>query len=278
MQTAAILGPVGVMQLELPPASELLLPGVPWGRVEGFPTPAYWAYQVMSKRVLGGPPEYKLGNTLAEEVAACLLGGHGIPAAVGIVAFERLRQRGLLSGTPTEEELLKQLEEPLIVHGRAVRYRFAKQKARYLSEALEWVATGNAPLQTGRALRDWLLQLKGIGPKTASWVARNWLRADDVAILDIHILRVGVAIGLFPKNLSVERHYFALEELFLTFSQRMGVRASELDAVIWFEMARSPLSTQVMLGNKLPTTSGSSHKVRATKQRHSDPAQATLLI
>lgn len=278
MQTAAILGPVGVMQLELPPASDLLLPGVPWGRVEGFPTPAYWAYQVMSKRVLGGPPEYKLGSTLAEEVAACLLGGHGIPAAVGIVAFERLRQRGLLSGTPTEEELLTQLEEPLIVHGRAVRYRFAKQKARYLSEALKWVATGDAPLQTGRALRDWLLQLKGIGPKTASWIARNWLRADDVAILDIHILRVGVAIGLFPKNLTVERHYFALEELFLTFSQRMGVRASELDAVIWFEMARSPLSTQVMLGNKLPATSGSSHKVRATKQRHSDPAQATLLI
>lgn len=278
MQTAAILGPVGVMQLELPPASDLLLPGVPWGRVEGFPTPAYWAYQVMSKRVLGGPPEYKLGNTLAEEVAACLLGGHGIPAAVGIVAFERLRQRGLLSGTPTEEEMLKQLEEPLTVHGRAVRYRFAKQKARYLSEALKQVATGDAPLQTGRALRDWLLQLNGIGPKTASWVARNWLRADDVAILDIHILRVGVAIGLFPKNLTVERHYFALEELFLTFSQRMGVRASELDAVIWFEMARSPLSTQVMLGNKLPITSGLSHKVRATKQRHSDPAQATLLI
>ena len=278
MQTAAILGPVGVMQLELPPASDLLLPGVPWGRVEGFPTPAYWAYQVMSKRVLGGPPEYKLGNTLAEEVAACLLGGHGIPAAVGIVAFERLRLRGLLSGTPTEKELLTQLEEPLTVHGRTVRYRFAKQKARYLSEALQRLAAGDAPLQTGRALRDWLLQLNGIGPKTASWIARNWLRADDVAILDIHILRVGVAIGLFPKNLTVERHYFALEELFLTFSQRMGVRASELDAVIWFEMARSPLSIQVMLGNKLPATSESSPKVRATKQRHSDPAQASLLI
>lgn len=278
MQTAAILGPVGVMQLELPPASELLLPGVPWGRVEGFPSPAYWAYQVMSKRVLGGPPEYKLGHTLAEEVSACLLGGHGIPAAVGIVAFERLRDQGVLAGTPTEEALLTLLEEPLIVHGRAVRYRFAKQKARYVSEALKLVAKGDAPLQTGRTLRDWLLQVNGIGPKTASWIARNWLRADDVAILDIHILRVGVAIGLFPKNLTVERHYFALEELFLAFSQRVGVRASELDAVIWFEMARSPLSTQVMLGNKLPSTSGSSAKVRSAKQRHANPAQASLLI
>ncbi len=278
MQTAAILGPVGVMQLELPPATELLLPGVPWARVEGFPTPAYWAYQVMSKRVLGGPPEYKLGHTLAEEVAACLLGGHGIPAAVGIAAFELLRGRGVLARTPTEAELLTLLEEPLNLHGRAVRYRFAKQKARYVSEALRRMAMGDAPLESGRALRDWLLELNGIGPKTASWVARNWLRADDVAILDIHILRVGVAIGLFPKNLTVERHYFALEELFLAFSQRMGVRASELDAVIWHEMARSPLSTHVMLGHKLPSTSGSSNRVRATKQRHADPAQASLLI
>lgn len=278
MQTAAILGPVGVMQLELPPPAELLLPGVPWGRVEGFPTPAYWAYQVMSKRVLGGPPEYKLGHTLAEEVAACLLGGHGIPAAVGLAAFELLRTRGVLARAPTEEELLALLEKPLEVGGRAVRYRFAKQKARYVSEALKRVSVGDAPLQSGRALRDWLLDFNGIGPKTASWIARNWLRADDVAILDIHILRVGVAIGLFPKTLTVERHYFALEELFLALSQRMGVRASELDAVIWYEMARSPLSTQVMLGHKLPPNSARSTSGRVTKQRHADPAQASLLI
>jgi thermostable 8-oxoguanine DNA glycosylase len=232
----------------------------------------------MSKRVLGGPPEYKLGHTLAEEVAACLLGGHGIPAAVGLAAFELLRTRGVLAQAPTEVELLALLEKPLDIGGRAVRYRFAKQKARYVSEALKRVSVGDAPLQSGRALRDWLLEFNGIGPKTASWIARNWLRADDVAILDIHILRVGVAIGLFPKTLTVERHYFALEELFLAFSQRMGVRASELDAVIWYEMARSPLSTQVMLGHKVPSKSATSTSGRAPKQRHTDPAQASLLI
>lgn len=46
MQTAAILGLVGFMQLELPEPQ--------WGRVEAFPTTDYWAYQVMSKRVLSG--------------------------------------------------------------------------------------------------------------------------------------------------------------------------------------------------------------------------------
>lgn len=273
MQTAAIFGPVGVMQLELPPAHEQLLPGVLWGRVGAFPTPAYWAYQVMSKRVLGGPPEYKLGKTLTHEVAACLLGGHGIPAAVGLVAYANLRDHGFLEGSPSEQELLELLQAPLTVNGRQIHYRFARQKARYLSEALAHLAVNTPPLHTGRALRDWLLQLSGVGYKTASWIARNWLRADDVAILDIHILRVGAAIGLFPENLTVEKHYFALEELFLSFSERMGVRASELDAVIWYEMARSPLSTQVLLGNPLPSS-----KVKSAKQRQSYPAQASLLI
>lgn len=272
MQNAAILGPVGSMFLELPAAQEELLPGVAWGRVDAFPTPAYWAYQVMAKRVLGDPPEYKLGKTLTQEVAACLLGGHGIPAAVGIAAFERLRDEGVLAGSPSEQELLELLQSPLDVHGRAVHYRFAQQKARYLSGCLSQLSIGEPPIGSGRALRDWLTQLPGIGHKTASWIARNWLRADDVAILDIHILRVGAVIGLFPTNLTVERHYFALEELFLSLSQRMGVRASELDAVIWYEMARSPLSTQVMLGNKTPSPKG-----KAAKQRHTHPAQVSLI-
>jgi thermostable 8-oxoguanine DNA glycosylase len=261
------------MQLELPPAHEQVLPGVRWGQVSAFPTPAYWAYQVMSKRVLGGPPEYKLGKTLIHEVAACLLGGHGIPAAVGLAAYARLNDNGFLEATPSEQELLQLLQAPLMVNGRQTHYRFARQKARYLSKALAHLATNTPPVQTGRALRDWLLQLPGVGNKTASWIARNWLRADDVAILDIHILRVGAAIALFPENLTVERDYFTLEELFLSFSERMGVRASELDAVIWYEMAHSPLSTRVLMGNPLP-----SPKAKPAKQRQSNPAQASLLI
>ena len=185
------------------------------------------------------------------------MGGHGIPAAVGIVAFERLRERGVLAGTPTEEELLTLLEEPLTVHGRTVRYRFAKQKARYVSEALKRVATGDAPLRTGRALRDWLLQLNGIGPEHGlNWIARNWLRADDVAILDIHILRVGVAIGLFPEESDCRTPLLRSGRVVPRFQPAHG-RASlrARCSGIRFDTARSPLSTQVMLGNKLPSTS-----------------------
>jgi N-glycosylase/DNA lyase len=95
------------------------------------------------------------------------------------------------------------------------------------------------PKHSGRALRDWLLAIPGIGHKTASWVARNWLDADDVAILDIHVLRAGHLGQFFTPGLSVDRHYLQLETEFLKFCNGLGIRASELDAVIWHEMKSS---------------------------------------
>ena len=129
---------------------------------------------------------------------------------------------------------------------RQVRYRFAAQKARFLAAALPEVQAPPA-FETGRQLRDWLMKLSGVGPKTASWIARNWKDADDVAILDIHIMRIGQVLGLFPRELTVERHYLELEALFLQFSEALDVRASELDAVIWYEMASSPKAARAVI-------------------------------
>lgn len=246
-QTAAIFTRTGAIQLEFPSPGEPLLRGVQWGAVDAFPTPAYWQCQVIARRLVGRPAGYKLGRTLTEEVSACLLGGHGIPAAVGIAAYERLRNLGILTETaPSEGKLETLLRDPLQVGGRKIKYRFAAQKARYLASAIPLVQTAPS-FTTGRELRDWLLRLAGVGPKTASWIARNWMDADDVAILDIHIMRIGQAIGLFPRNLTVERHYFELEKLFLEFSYALDVRASELDAVVWYEMASSPTTARVVM-------------------------------
>lgn len=184
-------------------------------------------------------PKYRLGRSLVEEVAACLLGGHGLPAIVGLAAFKALREAGLLRRATNEEALYLALSKPFDVEGRSVRYRFARQKARYLAAALALLHGAEAPTSTGRDLRDWLLQIPGIGPKTASWIARNWLDADDVAILDIHILRAGVLGGFLDARLTVDRHYLALEEQFLRFSKALDIRPSELDAVIWLEMMSS---------------------------------------
>ena len=113
--------------------------------------------------------------------------------------------------------------------------------------SLETLAAAPAPQPSGRILRDWLTKIPGIGFKTASWVARNWLDADDVAILDIHILRAGVLAGFFDAELTVERHYRELEDQFLAFSAGLGVRASELDALMWYEMMASRNSVAQIL-------------------------------
>ena len=105
-------------------------------------------------------------------------------------------------------------------------------------------------MNSGRELRQWLVQLPGIGFKTASWVVRNWLDADDVAILDIHILRAGALASFFDESLTVERNYLELEEQFLLFAQAIGVRPSELDSVMWFEMMSSPRTVTQLMGGK----------------------------
>lgn len=264
IQTAAILTRTGSIQVELPGADVEVMEGVRWGSIDAFPTPAYWAYQVVARRLVGKPAGYRLGRTLAEEVAACLLGGHGIPATVGLAAYDRMRERGVLSGDlVSEKDLEALLKEPLEVGGKSIRYRFAAQKARYLAAALP-LAHAAPKFNSGRQLRDWLLAIPGIGYKTASWITRNWLDANDVAILDIHIMRVGQVIGLFPKNLTVERNYSELEERFLRLSTSLDVRASELDAVIWWEMASSPLTVRHLIEH-LRGSTGNEERARPRK-------------
>jgi N-glycosylase/DNA lyase len=251
MQRGCVILPTAEISIELPAPESEVLPGVRWGQIEGFPTPAYWAYQVLAQRMAACPIRYKLGATLREELGACLLGGHGVPGPVGVAAFEHLKRRGAFgTSVPTESDLARWLSEPVPVQGRSVRYRFAAQKARYLAHGLRTI--DSAPTQcSNRALRDWLRSIPGVGYKTASWIVRNWLDADDVAILDIHILRAGVLGGFLDPTLQVVRHYAQLEDQFIAFSRALGVRTAELDAVIWAEMSQSRRSVEFLL-HQLP--------------------------
>lgn len=276
---AVFLGPT-VVQFELPSPEAQVLPGVPWGAIDAFPSPAYWAYQVLARRVSGAPIRYRLGETLAEEVGACLLGGHGIPSSVGLAAFRQLKGRGVFAATPTEDEIFDELSRPLEINGRAIRYRFARQKSRYVGAAMSKLASEVPPVETGKDLRNWLLALPGIGFKTASWVARNWLDADDVAILDIHVLRAGALAGFFEDGLTVERDYLRLEDQFLGFSRAVGVRASELDAVIWLEMMSSPTTVRNLFDGRLgqiQATKRDEHSTRGTHKRRPNAYQASLI-
>lgn len=230
-----------ILQRDVPAPEAHVLPDVFWGRPEVFFTPAYWMTQHWMREGNLPPRSHGLGETLEEEVVACLLGGHGIPAEVGLAAFERLRSRGLISSPcPDSDVFSKNLREPLIVSGRQITYRFWSQKANYIATALRTLDEQPAPRKSPCALRDYLMRLPGIGPKIASWVVRNWLGSNEVAILDIHIVRAGQLMNLYSTADRVEAHYFKMEQRFLDLASAIGAPASDLDALIWSEMRRTP--------------------------------------
>ncbi|AVH43725.1 hypothetical protein [Agrobacterium tumefaciens] len=221
----------------LPAGVSEVMPGVCWGGPDELFTPAFWKYQSEAQARRNRYRDHKLGETLLEEIAVCLLGGYGIPAEMGMVAFRRLRADGLLGGEASELDILERLAVPFEIEGRQRRYRFASQKASYLSRSLSMARDFSLQVPE-RELRQQLLGLPGIGPKTASWVVRNHLDSDEVAIIDVHLHRACVMMNVFDANSDPAKDYFGLEELFLRFAQAIKVRASVLDAVIWDFMRR----------------------------------------
>ena len=219
-----------IQSRDLPASDALVVRGVKWGAFDELFTPAFWAVQIWME----SPPmqNYRLGTCLVEEIAACLLGGHGMPAELGNAAFGRVRDRGLLLSATSATELESCLAEPFDIRGRPIRYRYPRQKARYLSSALQKFQS-EAPPDSPAELRDWLLTFDGIGMKTASWITRNHTSSDEVAILDVHLIRAGLLMGLFPSSMTVQKNYREMEARVVELVRAMGLSLAALDDVIW---------------------------------------------
>ena len=224
-------------ELRMPDPEQEVMPRVHWGRFDQLFTPAFWYGQAWLDSEAKAFSSYRIGTTLKEEIAACLLGGHGIPAEIGLAAYRAVRCSGVLDlATTTTHDFYSILQQSFEVNGRKVRYRFAKQKADYLCSTLNRVNSVPPPTHGALAFRDYFLTCKGIGPKTASWITRNWLDSPEVAIIDIHIHRAGLLCGVFKESHQVSRDYFQMETRFIDFSKALEVRASYLDALIWKHM------------------------------------------
>lgn len=223
--------------IELPSPQSEVLPGISWGFAEEIFTPAFWKYQAKANRTDKNPPSYKIGENLVEELCACLLGGYGMPAELGLAAFQRLKALGLLTGAVAADEIERALGEPFLLFNKPRRYRFTRQKSRFLASALMRLREDEIPTDH-RACRDYLTTFAGIGPKTASWIVRNQYGSDEVAILDIHILRAGTMVGIFQESADPARDYFGLEHRFLSFCRAISEPASLIDSLMWDYMRR----------------------------------------
>ena len=226
--------------VRLPPHDAEVMPGVLWGSPEYFNTPAYWAIRCQWEEQ---NPDFVTGHrNILREVTFCLLGGFGIKYEINAAAFRRLDQNGFFLADPTrhsEDTVRNWLLEPLNVQGRRIRYRFPNQRARRLARMRKQLNDDRLTGLSAPALRMSLMEVEGIGPKTASWIVRNCLGSDEVAIIDVHLVRACQQMQSFPKELSLPRDYRALEQKFLCFSEALRVRPSVLDAVIWSEVRKA---------------------------------------
>ena len=227
--------------IPLPSARAELLPGIYWGEPCALFTPAYWYTQYLMSDPVSDPRFFRIGQTFAEEVTVALLGGHGIPAEIGLAAFRRLKDGGFIEQLCTDRRALEdRLRAPLSIGQKQFTYRFWQKKAFYLASAYRALATTTFSVGDALKLRNELTALEGVGPKTASWIVRNWLGSNEVAILDIHIIRAGMLAGVFDQNDNVSRDYFRMEAKFLLFADALGVPTSTLDSLIWAMMRSTP--------------------------------------
>ena len=228
-----------------------------WGEPHQLGTAAFWVEQTRQRHP---DPDHRLGEkTLAEEVVACLLGGHGLPARMGLAAFRAVRAAGLIDTDPAPSSLALEriLTQPIVLQpgGRSVRYRFPFQRATRVSCALQFLSEREVP---GDALdlRDWLLDAPGIGPKTASWIVRNWRGSDGIAIIDVHVHRAGLAAGFFLPSWRLPRDYPLFEAAFCQVAGMGGVSTAALDARIWRDLSFLGRAGGLLVGSAAAATAG----------------------
>ena len=219
--------------------------GFTWGEPWQIGTAAFWVDQCRQAEDVS----LRLGEDLREEVVACLLGGWGVPGDVGVAAFDRLRQEGLLTHRADAELIEAALRAPFTIPGRrrAVRYRFPSQRAVRIVGAIALLESADPP-SAPLPLRDWLADhVPGVGLKTASWIVRNLAVEAPIAVIDIHVHRAGLGAGFFDSEWQLPRDYYLFEAAFVEVARRGKVRPGKLDHAVWSTLSAAPSHTRPLL-------------------------------
>ena len=201
---------------------------------------------------------YRLSEqVLWEELVACILGSR-VTFETARSAFSHLRAAGYLSlgsahlgSLNWRRNLAIELDRPLFLpkksDGTARKYTFPYLRAKQIHSS--WSAIyGNhtslscllSQVQGSKGKRAILVKHAcGIGPKQASLFLRNLRLAEDVAILDTHVLRymqMHRLVKLSTKVSSSLTVYERIEEHLRRYAESLTTRLSELDIAIWITM------------------------------------------
>ncbi len=145
-----------------------------------------------------------------------------------------LRKNLLLKGS--KEQIAKELN--------MVRFRY--KKAEYIIEARKQFLINDKItikskihcFKNPHEARAWLVRsIKGIGFKEASHFLRNIGFAENLAILDRHILKNLKILGVIeevPNSLS-RLKYFQIEEKMKELAEKINIPLSHLDLLMWYK-------------------------------------------
>lgn len=205
---------------------------VKWGSYDVFGTAAFWVDQTVRGRYADRVAAMASRADIESEIVYCLLGGFGVTAELAHAAHQVVLD--VLASEPeaTAETIEERLRRPL--SGGHGRYRFPRQRAARIASALERVRA-DPPPDDPHELRRYLLDLQGVGPKTAAWIVRNVTGSADMAIIDIWLIRAMTWIGVFRPEWRVDQHYDLFEEAFLQYAAHGSVQPGALDLCIWEE-------------------------------------------
>ncbi len=183
---------------------------------------------------------------LENEILFCLLGGFGITYELCMSAARVVSAMRPFSDIWSDDLLLTNLKatlgsrsfEPRCRDGSLRRYRFPNRKAKLIVEARRWLLR-HSPIsrvldahENSRSRRAFLCRCPGIGPKTASWILRNTGRANDVAILDVHVVAAMQSAGRIG-NVRLPQDYEHAEAAFLEWCRELRAPASAFDLFVW---------------------------------------------
>jgi N-glycosylase/DNA lyase len=168
---------------------------------------------------------------LFTELAFCILTPQSKAKLCWEAIIEMSKKDILLKGT--KKEINKELR----------KVRFKNKKTEYLNEARNKFFCDNnsiysniKKMKSPLDLRKYLVKnVKGIGWKEASHFLRNIGRGGKIAILDRHIIRNLIELGVlkeYPKNLS-EKEYKKIEGKMRKLSKNLDIPLDTLDLVFW---------------------------------------------
>lgn len=120
---------------------------------------------------------------------------------------------------------------------KAARVVLARQQFFGTGQSLKSTISG---FDSPKEIREWLVDnINGFGYKEASHFLRNLGMGGELAILDRHILRNLVPLGIIdelPSGIS-GKNYLEMEAAMSKFSKIQGIPMGHLDLVLWYREA-----------------------------------------